>query len=41
MNFTHLMSGVGLAFAQLSSTAFAGPIDPDCTPEKGKDVVKK
>jgi len=28
------MSGVGLAFALLSSTAFAGPLDPDCTAEK-------
>ncbi len=34
MNLTHLMSGVGLAFALLSSTAFAGPLDPDCTAEK-------
>jgi hypothetical protein len=34
MNFTRLMTGVGLALALLSSTAFAGPVDPDCTPEK-------
>jgi hypothetical protein len=34
MNFTKLMTGFGLAFALLSSTAIAGPIDPDCTPEK-------
>jgi hypothetical protein len=34
MNLTHLMTGVGLSLALLSSTAHAGPLDPDCTPEK-------
>ena len=34
MNLTHLMTGVGLSLALLSSTALAGPMDPDCTPEK-------
>ena len=34
MNLTHLMAGVGLALALLSSTAYAGPMDPDCTAEK-------
>ena len=34
MNLTRLMTGVGLSLALLSSTALAGPMDPDCTPEK-------
>ena len=35
MNPTQLMTSVGLlVLALMSSTAFAGPIDPDCTPEK-------
>jgi len=34
MNLTHLMTGVGLSLALLSSIALAGPMDPDCTPEK-------
>ena len=34
MNITQLMAGAGLTFTLLSTTAFAGPIDPDCTPEK-------
>jgi hypothetical protein len=34
MNITQLMAGAGLTFTLLSTTAFAGPIDPDCTAEK-------
>jgi len=34
MHLTRLMTGVGLSLALLSSTALAGPMDPDCTPEK-------
>ena len=34
MNPTQLMTSVGLSLALLSSTALAGPMDPDCTPEK-------
>lgn len=34
MNITHLMARVGLTLALVSSAAFAGPVDPSCTPEK-------
>ncbi len=34
MNFGKLVAASGLAFALLSSVAFAGPLDPECTPEK-------
>ena len=34
MNNVKTWSGIGLALAFAASAAFAGPIDPDCTPEK-------
>jgi hypothetical protein len=34
MNNVKTWSGIGLALAFAASAALAGPIDPDCTPEK-------
>lgn len=34
MNITRLMASAGLAFTLIASTAHAGVVDPDCTPEK-------
>jgi hypothetical protein len=34
MNITRLMASAGLACILMASTAFAGVVDPDCTPEK-------
>lgn len=34
MNTKHLLAACGLSLNLLASAAFAGPIDPDCTPEK-------
>ena len=34
MNLSQLVAACGLALALLSSAAFAGIVDPDCTPEK-------
>ena len=34
MNTKHLWAACGLSLNLLASAAFAGPIDPDCTPEK-------
>jgi hypothetical protein len=34
MNITQMIASAGLSFTLIASTAFAGPIDPDCTPEK-------
>ena len=34
MNTKHLWAACGLSLNLLASTAFAGPINPDCTPEK-------
>ena len=34
MNITHLIVRAGLTLAFVSSAALAGPVDPNCTPEK-------
>ena len=34
MSFTQLIAASGLTLALASSAAFAGVVDPDCTPEK-------
>jgi hypothetical protein len=34
MNITQLIAGAGLSFTLITSTAFAGVVDPDCTAEK-------
>ncbi len=34
MNPTKLLAASGLVLALVSSAAFAGVVDPDCTPEK-------
>ena len=34
MNTKHLWAACGLSLNLLASAAFAGPINPDCTPEK-------
>ena len=34
MTLNKLIAACGLALALLSSTAYAGPMDPDCTAEK-------
>ncbi len=34
MTLSKLIAASGLAFALVSSPAFAGVVDPDCTPEK-------
>ncbi len=34
MNLTQLIAASGLTLALVSSAAFAGVVDPDCTPEK-------
>ncbi len=34
MNITQLIASAGLTCTLLASTAFAGVVDPDCTPEK-------
>jgi hypothetical protein len=34
MNPTRLITASGLCLALISSAAWAGPLDPDCTPEK-------
>ena len=34
MKRTPLMAGTGLVFALVSLSAFAGVVDPNCTPEK-------
>ncbi len=34
MNLAKLFAASGLTFALVSSAAFAGVVDPDCTPEK-------
>ena len=34
MNVTQMIVSAGLSFTLIVSTAFAGPVDPNCTPEK-------
>ena len=34
MNITQMIASAGLSFTLIVSTAFAGPVDPNCTPEK-------
>ena len=34
MNVTRMIASAGLSFTLIVSTAFAGPVDPNCTPEK-------
>jgi len=34
MNTKYLFAACGLSLNLLAAAAFAGPIDPDCTPEK-------
>lgn len=34
MNITNLIVSAGLTLTLISSAAFAGVVDPDCTPEK-------
>ena len=34
MNTQHLLAACGLSLTLLASTAWAGPIDPECTAEK-------
>ena len=41
MTLQRLLAACGLGLALLAGTAHAGPIDPDCTPEKAKDAVTK
>ena len=34
MTITQLIASAGLALALAASVSFAGPVDPNCTPEK-------
>jgi hypothetical protein len=34
MSITQLIASAGLTVTLIASTAFAGPVDPNCTPEK-------